>query len=109
MMFYAFGIIIKSLVKEYKKAKEFYSQNNSETQFIELDNLTHRVEDLIKQKDLLSSELSKVKQENKEWENKLRTEINNLNSAHKKEVKDLKKEIEILKEQLNDERKKTLK
>lgn len=50
--FYIFGMVLKSLIKAYKGAKDFYFSNNAETQFIELQNLQNKIQELELSKDV---------------------------------------------------------
>lgn len=104
--FYIFGMVLKSLIKAYKGAKDFYFSNNAETQFIELQNLQNKIQELELSKDAQFIELNNLKSEKKEWDSKLKSEISLLEAQHKSEVRELKKEIEKLKDELMEEQKK---
>lgn len=103
---YLMGIIILSLLKEYKRAKEFYHKNNDETIVFEKlakDSRTKKLEEEIER----LNKIIKAKEEEKsEWENRLNSKVADVQKEQFDRIKELKTENKILKDSLESQEEK---
>ncbi|MBU4440567.1 MAG: hypothetical protein KJ779_13490, partial [Firmicutes bacterium] len=110
-----FSLYTITLVKEYKKVKDYYFKHNQETVFREMENFEHTIKELNKSREDLSyglvqanSERQKVSEENQRLKQKSRDE----EKAKMAEVahlrKNMKAEIDALENTLKKERERSL-
>lgn len=91
-MYYVLGVYFQTLIKEYKRVKEYFRLNNQETQFLELERLAIEVKSL-------KVELEKQNQKNRqliisntEWENRITKAKKDAEKGCYDEIHQLKKE-----------------
>jgi len=94
------GIFIKSLINEYKKAKDQYFENNQEILLIKINSLENNLDAVnIVNKDI-STKLTVYKMENTKFEETLNNQLNKLNKSHNSEVVEMQNKINDLENQL---------
>lgn len=99
------GIIIKSLIKAYKKVKEAYFKNNKETLYLEFETLENEIKELenkyklsVETSKSIKSKLSKI---NVETDKK----ISKIENDYKSQISLLNKQIKKLEQELQNEKK----
>jgi hypothetical protein len=99
------GIFIQSLISKYERARELYFKNSHETLYFELNALQEKIEKLEKENKDMKSEVKLLRKDNENFDKTLNNEINKLNKIHKSEVIDVKKDVKVLENKLDEERK----
>lgn len=97
----AIGVFIKLLLKEYRKARKLYFENNKETLYFELEELDNKLKQVIKDNTTMQQEINKYKEKITSIDRTLEEEKNKLRKEYDKEVIELKREISKLKCQIN--------
>lgn len=98
----AIGVFIKLLLKEYRKARKLYFENNKETLYFELEELDNKLKQVIKDNTTMQQEINKYKEKITSIDRTLEEEKNKLRKEYDKEVIELKREISKLKCQINE-------
>ena len=99
------GIFIKSLLNEYKNARELYFSNSQETLFFKIHSLEEKLSNLEKDNLTLSNQIDTLEKENESFNKVLTHQKNDFNKKHTSEVLTLQNRIEELEDQLASEKK----
>ncbi|MHC1682784.1 MAG: hypothetical protein AB6733_07540 [Clostridiaceae bacterium] len=94
------GIFIRSIIKEYKKSKSLYFENNKVSLSFNLNALEDKLSILEKENVELLNKVNKLEEEKQLFDSVLNNYKNNLNRKHNSEILDFKNRIKELEEQL---------
>lgn len=92
---YAIGLFAQNVADIIQDCKKFYFANNDETQFLEVDTLTHQVEYLKEENQQLKQILDITQANAKETETKVRKEV-------KEQISLLEEQVRIQNRQINE-------
>lgn len=98
------GIFIKSLINEYKKARNLYFENHDDSLLFKIESLEKRLLEVETENKNLLANLNSLKEEKESFQKILNTQKNGLNKKHKFEVLALESRIKELENQLKLER-----
>lgn len=99
------GIIIKTLLKSYRKVKKEYFKNNKETLYLELENLEDTIESYKRKNDEQQLKIEELNNIAKNYKNELNNEVKRIRNQYNKEINLLNNNILELNKELEEERK----
>lgn len=99
------GIYMKSLINEYKKARDLCLQNNQETLLFKINFLEEKLINVVDENKEMDCKLNLLEQEKALFDENLKNQINKLNKSHKSETNNMQNRIKELEVQLLEEKK----
>lgn len=96
------GIFIKLLLKEYRKVRKLYFDNNKETLYWEIDELNSKLKQVTEDNITMQEEIKQYKEKICLIDKTIDEEKSKLKKDYDKEIIELKREINKLETQIND-------